>query len=322
MKIENFKTWLLERGLSERPVSDYISRCKRVERDLGVNLDSSEIINLLDSDEEYDEIHINGNRKNGLASIKSAVGSYYLFTQSQETTNKAEETILVKKVSTENSPNDKDDKGAFSEITVPLEEIKKRFFSRLKTQDRIYPDLELMYWPRLFNNMYPWYTELLKKEIEEKISCLIFKGGVIERIQLKEIQAISFVLTEGKYEVLVITKNNEKLPLYSVDKPMLLKLSDDPLREVTLDHISSLYSVMSNLKEELATLTNLFQDYKSIVTPKEYQEKLRDTDIREAIKGKISFSEEEIRQNIIAIHDNVEIELMLASDNSKKGKNC
>ena len=84
MKQEKFKTWLENiRKLSKRPVSDYISRCKRVERELNINLDSDDILSLMENDEEYDPIIINGNRKNGIASLKSAVSAYYTFSNAK-----------------------------------------------------------------------------------------------------------------------------------------------------------------------------------------------------------------------------------------------
>lgn len=34
-----FKEWLIQRGISYKVARDLVSRCKRIERDLGVNLD-------------------------------------------------------------------------------------------------------------------------------------------------------------------------------------------------------------------------------------------------------------------------------------------
>ncbi|MHC1694014.1 MAG: hypothetical protein AB9835_01795 [Eubacteriales bacterium] len=93
MKEHDFKIWLENSGtMGIRPISDCISRNKRIENCLGIDLDDEyklnrgqRIIELLTytTDDRNNNIpspiDINGDIYNGLASLKSAAVKYFEF---------------------------------------------------------------------------------------------------------------------------------------------------------------------------------------------------------------------------------------------------
>ena len=98
MREEHFMDWMISKGtMTKRPMGDAVSRCRRVERDLEVNLDmefqkdgGNRIIGLLDysAQDAMDRRELPGklsfpgtpiNVKNSMASLKGAVKKYMLF---------------------------------------------------------------------------------------------------------------------------------------------------------------------------------------------------------------------------------------------------
>ncbi|MDR2574245.1 MAG: hypothetical protein LBC94_07920 [Desulfovibrio sp.] len=97
MKEEYFKYFLEDKGLTQRAISDYISRCRRIENKksgLGVNLDNEyardkgkSLLNLLTYTRGDQNLNIkppiifqkNSDIYNGMRSIKSAATSYFKF---------------------------------------------------------------------------------------------------------------------------------------------------------------------------------------------------------------------------------------------------
>ena len=97
MREDAFRSWMASRGnIGLRPMGDAISRCKRVHKGLGINLDEEyakdggrSLIELLNYTEE--DVLLNhpapaginfkpgANIKNGMASLKSAVNKYFEF---------------------------------------------------------------------------------------------------------------------------------------------------------------------------------------------------------------------------------------------------
>lgn len=94
MRENEFRTWL-EHGqrMTQRPINDCLSRCRRVERRLKINLDEEfkkdegHGIMLLLADDENSTLSARlgfadgANISNGLASLRSAVKTYFAFCQ-------------------------------------------------------------------------------------------------------------------------------------------------------------------------------------------------------------------------------------------------
>jgi|GEM_PF-1131696 len=97
MRKEEFRMWLEDRGtMGKRPIADALSRCKRLESSLDVDLDveyssdyGKSLISLLEystEDEKYEKQPPEGvyfvpgsNIKNGMASLRNAVKKYFEF---------------------------------------------------------------------------------------------------------------------------------------------------------------------------------------------------------------------------------------------------
>lgn len=83
MRKDIFKQWLEKRGLSERPVCDYLSRCSRVEAQLG-DLDAAYLQDKLASIlsqlvKDNADFPMDGDRVRGMSSLRTAVRSYAEF---------------------------------------------------------------------------------------------------------------------------------------------------------------------------------------------------------------------------------------------------
>lgn len=100
MQNYKFKGWLEDSGISKRPIADALSRCKRVESGLCLDLDleyikdkGTSLIDLLSysADDERNqkpapkEINFEkgANIRNGMASLRNAVKKYFEFCQSR-----------------------------------------------------------------------------------------------------------------------------------------------------------------------------------------------------------------------------------------------
>lgn len=99
MREDAFRTWLYQTDLGSRPISDAISRCKRVCNALDIDLDTEyqkdggvSLLNLLQytiddvkSEKPYPQgLHFKAGSdiKNGMASLKNAVKRYFDFCKS------------------------------------------------------------------------------------------------------------------------------------------------------------------------------------------------------------------------------------------------
>lgn len=101
MRKNEFKVWMESLGtMKTRPIGDAISRCKRVENSLNINLDNefekdrgNNILTLLEYTKEDEQLNCSppegivfvsgSNIKNGMASLKSAVKKYFEFCHSK-----------------------------------------------------------------------------------------------------------------------------------------------------------------------------------------------------------------------------------------------
>lgn len=99
MRDESFKTWLDSLGtMGKRPISDVISRCRRIENGLCLDLDEEfakdkggSVITLLKYTAEDEKRNCpvapgldfapGANLKNGMASLRSAAKKYFEFCQ-------------------------------------------------------------------------------------------------------------------------------------------------------------------------------------------------------------------------------------------------
>ena len=94
MRIDKFSAWLESSGMSPGAQADVKSRCKRVERDLHVDLDKEyakgggrSLLAILDYTAEDkrnmrpapEGLMFEGDIKAGMSSLKSAVNTYFLF---------------------------------------------------------------------------------------------------------------------------------------------------------------------------------------------------------------------------------------------------
>lgn len=87
MRYEYFEQWLKKQNYKIGPIRDALSRCRRIERDLKIDLDSeynrnqcSDVIDRLTAGVKAPiGITINGDLKNGLSSLKNAVKKYVIF---------------------------------------------------------------------------------------------------------------------------------------------------------------------------------------------------------------------------------------------------
>lgn len=87
MRYEEFRTWLFA-FIKPAPVNDAASRCRRVEKCYGIDLDEEYakdggrgLLSLLDAPGALDALGLTGTKtaKAGLSSIKSAVNRYFEF---------------------------------------------------------------------------------------------------------------------------------------------------------------------------------------------------------------------------------------------------
>ena len=100
MRDEAYRDWL-QGKISSRPISDSISRCRRIEECLKVDLDEAHhkdggrsLVELLEYSVEDERLNrpapsgidfVSGsNIKNGMASLRSAVKKYFEFCQSSK----------------------------------------------------------------------------------------------------------------------------------------------------------------------------------------------------------------------------------------------
>lgn len=100
MRDDAYRNWL-QGKISSRPISDSISRCRRVEESLRIDLDEEylkdggrSLIDLLKYSSEHERLNrpapkgINfspgSNIKNGMASLRSAVKKYFEFCHATE----------------------------------------------------------------------------------------------------------------------------------------------------------------------------------------------------------------------------------------------
>ena len=100
MQEYKFQYWLENTGISKRPISDALSRCRRIENGFGIDLDAEykkdggrSIIDLLTYTTEDAKnnrpapkgIDFSGgaNIKNGMASLRSAAKKYFEFCASK-----------------------------------------------------------------------------------------------------------------------------------------------------------------------------------------------------------------------------------------------
>lgn len=85
MQEEGFKDFLKNHTAYEQSTCrDYIYQCKRIERDLKINLDdvyeADKLVSMTKTvTTDYDTIPIRGNRKKGIGSLKSVVLKYKTF---------------------------------------------------------------------------------------------------------------------------------------------------------------------------------------------------------------------------------------------------
>lgn len=98
MDKDRFELWLLKKYNNTHVVSDAISRSKRIEEGLNINLDHEydndrckhilEMLEYSKEDEEFNKstpngIIIKGNLYNGMASLRNAIRKYIKFRQSR-----------------------------------------------------------------------------------------------------------------------------------------------------------------------------------------------------------------------------------------------
>src|SRR5690554_6950795 len=90
MRTEQFRGWLNDKGLKPKPVSDALSRCRRIASaygDLEAAWERDQFSSIIEdlhysSEDEANarpnpsRILIKGNLRNGLASLKSAIANY------------------------------------------------------------------------------------------------------------------------------------------------------------------------------------------------------------------------------------------------------
>lgn len=82
MREDDFRLYLQRSNLKRNPQRDCLSRCKRVEKtygDLDEYFAKDQLEGLLKTLDDDTRIPIDGDRKNGLSSLKSAVKKYKSF---------------------------------------------------------------------------------------------------------------------------------------------------------------------------------------------------------------------------------------------------
>ncbi len=82
MREDDFRLYLQRSKLQRRPQSDCLSRCKRVEKtygDLDEHFAKDQLEGLLKALEDDIRIHIDGDRRTGLSSLRTAVRRYKKF---------------------------------------------------------------------------------------------------------------------------------------------------------------------------------------------------------------------------------------------------
>ncbi|HXS36352.1 MAG TPA: hypothetical protein VN721_06600 [Flavipsychrobacter sp.] len=133
-------------------------------------------------------------------------------------------------------------------LTVDIKELKKRFLSRLRTQERAYNDLEIYYTPRL-------YPKLLKNSLEHKENLRKLYLKLIDEIEIELIN--NSVVKFSNIDTLYV----EQLELFALTKCGRIKVKDfqgcTSIRDITLDHTIPFYDLISNLRDRLPILKRL-----------------------------------------------------------------
>lgn len=307
MNSELFREWLTTRNLTPDALSDCISRCRRVEKGQNIDLDVVDFQTLIDNDDDFEEIVTEGKRKNIVADLKSALRKYsmYLLTKENGPDAQTESQTLA------------NGNRMFTTITYSRATLERRFLGRLRTQDRLYKSAEIVYWPRFFSKYFPWYLPILRKEIDDQIICNVRANQEESTVPLAEISSLKFFLDGDNYKA-CISRANADLNLLSDHEELQVPAKDDPLSQVSLDHIRPISEILSEMQAQLPILRRIYRFLSEKGHVADYAKSMRDTSIqRQAFE--IIENSEELRLEIEGIHRKIRLQLMSVSHNSRKG---
>jgi len=319
MNRDLFKQWLINQNRwNSAVVSDILSRCSRVEKCFITELDSSNIDEFIEYDDDnfIEELNITGEgKKASIASIKTGlrICKMFLLDSPSVFTAAAKTPKLPKDVY---FTHDIDNKFRTFYSKKDLIQI---FLNRLNTQDRLYKDLDLVYWPRLFKR-YAWFEELLIQSIDE-IYCYIEK----EDLQFKDIEGFVFRYDSLKNELLLYYMINgvevlahERANNNTEKHPFRVKISKgvfSPVSRVTLDHVVPLVIYFNNNHERYPQLKALFNYLKEndLLRIKELS---KSTTIN-SIMPKVT--ENTLKSEVTNVIRSLQLQFMEYSKNSSKG---
>ncbi len=199
------------------------------------------------------------------------------------------------------------------------QDLFKKFHFRLITQDRYY---DKIFYPINFISRFlykksertfldTWVTEMLNNVI------VYVEDG---NITLKQVTQ----LTIGNGDVQVELRNGEmkKVLTKTANNLQLEPLSVKKIKQITLDHDTSMYNIMLDNIQKLPTFQQITAELKKFhsgkMKPKEYKK-----EVGEALKNEFveDINVENLKSEMKLISSLTKFQLMDSKENTKKGKN-
>lgn len=255
-----FKTWLEQHFKTKGSISSCISRCRRIENELAVNLDKEFDDDRLESVEEFlsDQNStiaesINGDRKTGLSSLKSSVRKYREF-RSDRTKIAPEEITEEKTVPLCRHIHSE---SFFPATEISQEALRRIFLFRLKTQSRSYISngINLIFPIRTVSKIFSRSgdSSRLTSLLNEKISSVKFLRADGSGLPLAKLDKISFRASK----VLVYPQIGEPFPLYERTENGNLPVHESTIKNLSLDHRKPLEKILRENKADLHALQTM-----------------------------------------------------------------
>lgn len=213
--------------------------------------------------------------------------------------------------------------------TYDHRDLVRIFIGRLKTQSRYYPDLKLLFPTRLLTKIFRKgrqnvWIEWLKSDVE---NMRVLKSENGDFVRFSDVAGI---VIRGDGKVDVMTRSGETFKLMtrtaSASQKIVCEVTLRGLRDISIDHVTSLENVLKNNLSKLhglRRLTELFTDFKQKCGI-ELDERAERTWVNDFfIQFKNALEKEDMRVSLIADLQQVldlEYELMDTRENSKKGR--
>jgi hypothetical protein len=252
------------------------------------------------------------NWKSGLAQYREFIFSYVESSVDQSEDEQEQQEDIVEVL----FPQIKDSKSKFSFAKDP--DLDKNFTFRLVTQDRYYDEIfyPIGFVKRLFKKRgeKQYFTEWIKSVINN-IKVITLSGEIkleeLESLEIDENGEVWITTKKGTLKVMTPTSNAEY---------MVLKVNE--LRKISLDHETSLHTIMTQDRNNLPVFLLITKNLKNLIKGNCTQKKLRHTykDLLADENFINSIDMEELKKELQYISSNTNIRLMDLSKNISKGK--